>query len=86
MALVSRGFLSFLLTSCPAFFAYFISTYYFLSIQIRLPILIHFIFSENQPSSLCWFAHDIQDNVVLQSFLDFACANAKPNPRSSRVK
>lgn len=46
MALVSRVFLSFFLTLFPASFAYFNSTYYFLSIQIPLPILIHFIFLE----------------------------------------
>lgn len=41
MALVSRVFLSFLLTLFPVSFAYFTSTYYPLSIQIPLLILIH---------------------------------------------
>lgn len=76
MALVSRVFLSFLLTLFPASFAYFISTYYFLSIQIPLSILIHFIFlkSNLRPCAGLRTIYKTM-NVVLQSFLDFACAN-----------
>lgn len=60
MALVSRVSLSFLLSLFPVSFAYFISTYNFLSIRIPLLNLIHFIFLKTNLRPCAVYAHYIR--------------------------